>query len=98
MGIWLHMATAFVPIYGLRERRSTLLDNRNGQECPPPGKEIWRQRTERVPRKGDYSLPSRTVIINVADIHIADAQRRTAIAWSSKWPPRSSVAAPMNSR
>jgi hypothetical protein len=60
------------------ERTTTeFLDDQNGQEYAPPGKEIWRQRTEWV---GDYSLPSRTAIINVADINVADAQRRTAIA------------------
>jgi hypothetical protein len=51
MGTWLHMATALVPIYGLRGLRTTLLDDRNWQECAPPAKEIWRQRMELVPQK-----------------------------------------------
>ena len=73
MVTWLHMATALVPIYGLHVLRTTLFDEQSWQECAPPGKGIWRQRTEWAPQEGDYSLTSRTAIINLADAQTLSA-------------------------
>jgi hypothetical protein len=53
MGTRLHMATIRVPIYGLYGLPTSFLDLSNREECAPPGKEIWRQRTELVPQKAD---------------------------------------------